>query len=103
MSEKRFTCGNCDWSGPEAELGEVQDLLQRIEPGDTVPDGECPCCGALAFEVKPTAGPDAADVLARIIATVNEFEKTTQEAEYTDTGQAWEVFYLIRDIAEGKA
>src|SRR5215475_4876883 len=41
-------CNNCEWEGiPETGLSEVPDLLERIEPGEIVPSGECPECGAL--------------------------------------------------------
>ena len=45
-------CNNCGWEGPIAalhcRLREIPDLFERIEPGETVPAGECPECGALA-------------------------------------------------------
>lgn len=44
-------CQNCDWEGTESQLGQelcnVPDLFQRISPGELVPVGECPECGAL--------------------------------------------------------
>jgi hypothetical protein len=44
------TCGNCDWKGqPDIELTEIPDLNQRLEPGSTVPSGECPKCAALCY------------------------------------------------------
>lgn len=48
-------CGDCDWTGPEEDLGaelcDVEDLFQRIDPGSEVPAGECPECGCLAYIV----------------------------------------------------
>lgn len=41
-------CQNCDWEGKETELCEIVDLEQRVGPGETMPAGECPECGALA-------------------------------------------------------
>lgn len=46
-------CGNCGWKGePTIEFPNIPDLMQRIEPGGTVPSGECPQCGALCYEIK---------------------------------------------------
>jgi hypothetical protein len=30
---------------------DIPDLLVRVEPGGTVPAGECPTCGALVYPV----------------------------------------------------
>ena len=42
----------CGWSGPVKELGcqfdEITDFFTRVSPGEIVPVGECPECGALA-------------------------------------------------------
>jgi hypothetical protein len=43
------TCDSCPWHGDESELDIIQDAEHRLEPGDTVPAGECPACGALAY------------------------------------------------------
>lgn len=48
----------CDNCGDEAEdddiipLHEVKGLFLRIEPGCTVPAGECRKCGALTYVIK---------------------------------------------------
>lgn len=45
-------CDNCGKTfAEESELAhvfpDIPDLLERIAPGETVPIGECPDCGAL--------------------------------------------------------
>lgn len=40
-------CGNCNWTGPESDAGPIADLHERVEPGEIMPSGECPKCGAL--------------------------------------------------------
>ena len=46
-------CGNCgkQWADYELEypFPDIPGLLERIEPGGTVPAGECPACGALVY------------------------------------------------------
>lgn len=48
-------CANCELIVPESDLKVIKDLFQRVMPGDTMPSGECPACGALCFhiELKP--------------------------------------------------
>jgi len=49
-----WKCSNCEKTGDIADIEykfpNIPDLLARIEPGGTVPDGECPCCGALVYD-----------------------------------------------------
>lgn len=45
-------CADCTWIGAESELKEIADPLERIESGETMPPGECPACGALAYYVE---------------------------------------------------
>lgn len=40
-------CQDCNWRGPDTELREIKDLYQRVDPGEPMPSGECPECGAL--------------------------------------------------------
>lgn len=41
-------CSDCDWTGESQALDMVSDIEQRIYPGETVPAGQCPECGACA-------------------------------------------------------
>lgn len=48
----KHVCGNCGLYFDEGEiipLEKVKDLFERIDPGEEVPAGECPKCGALAY------------------------------------------------------
>ena len=50
----KCTCPNCDWSGETSELDPVGiEVFQRIEPGDTFPNGECPECESLVSIAEP--------------------------------------------------
>ncbi len=43
-------CANCGRTFTEEEdLAEISDLWGRVLPGDTMPSGECPDCGALCY------------------------------------------------------
>ena len=46
-------CTNCGTTTPFVKLNSIDDIEQRISPGDEVPAGECPECGCLAYLVKP--------------------------------------------------
>ena len=48
-SDTPVRCDNCEWQGTLAEVRTVQDAGERLEVGGTVPAGECPKCGALAY------------------------------------------------------
>lgn len=45
----KVQCQNCDWSGDENECAELPEehILERVGPGETMPVGECPQCGAV--------------------------------------------------------
>lgn len=52
--EEQSACDNCTWQGdPTIELEEIPDLAMRLDPGEEVPSGECPKCGALCYLIKP--------------------------------------------------
>lgn len=59
---KLCSCDNCDWEGSITELrcqlAQIPDLAQRLDVGSEVPAGECPECGALAYEVDAVRVPD---------------------------------------------
>jgi hypothetical protein len=53
MSEQH-ECQNCAELWGEEELKEIKDIFQRVAPGEPMPSGECPECGALCHPVGNT-------------------------------------------------
>ena len=43
----RSECQNCGAIVNDEDLKPIKDLMQRVEPGEPMPSGECPECGAL--------------------------------------------------------
>ena len=43
------TCQYCGWNGPADQCGPLKNAWERLQPGDTVPAGECPKCNASAM------------------------------------------------------
>lgn len=82
-------CPSCNWKGRTDQLSEAQDLLERLDPGDTVPEGQCPECGALVCESNPLidAAPDLLEVLKSLILTIPD-----EEEAFTD----YDVFKRLR-------
>jgi len=59
MGKSGFVCPNCQtsWDTAQAlrsagayEWPEIPDIFERLEPGDIVPQFDCPYCGALVEE-----------------------------------------------------
>lgn len=47
-----YRCQNCNAVyGGEGDLKNAEDLAERLSPGEIVPAGECPVCGALCHPV----------------------------------------------------
>lgn len=44
-------CQNCGATWPESQLEPIDDIYLRVEPGEPMPAGECPDCGALCHEI----------------------------------------------------
>jgi hypothetical protein len=61
---KRAECGNCGGFWKLDELRGYRDFWSRVEPGNEIPAGDCPECGAFAYLVKRHAKP------ARVIVTI---------------------------------
>lgn len=49
-------CQNCEWTGTDERLArkleDVPDLFERVAPGEPMPSGECPQCGALCQPIE---------------------------------------------------
>ncbi len=47
-SRSECACQDCDWRGSEELLDPIEDIFLRVSPGEPMPAGQCPDCGALA-------------------------------------------------------
>jgi hypothetical protein len=47
----KHKCDNCQAIWYAKQLEDVENLMQRLDAGGTVPSGECPKCGALCYPV----------------------------------------------------
>lgn len=48
--ELTFCCANCEWKTNTIEdVDELTDVVERVHPGDVMPDGQCPKCGMAVF------------------------------------------------------
>lgn len=62
-------CDNCNWQGTAIQTNDIKDIEERIEPGTTVPTGECPMCGALAYIRNPDPKTESpVDTFATVLA-----------------------------------
>lgn len=74
-------CNNCGLAFAAENALPIKDIEQRLDPGSTVPAGECPHCGALAYIQTPwTRLEDAApDMLAALEGVVRVADRKTDE------------------------
>ena len=42
-------CQDCGWAGTQCQCATLRDPMERVLPGDEMPAGECPRCGAAAM------------------------------------------------------
>ena len=50
---KVYSCSDCEFSTLVVEdLSDIEDIIDRVFPGEDMPDGECPDCGALVHGVE---------------------------------------------------
>ena len=46
-----YECGNCSQCMFLDDLDPIEDIFLRVAPGELMPGGECPDCGALCHQV----------------------------------------------------
>jgi len=72
MIGPQLECQNCGKRMVEADLKnafpDIPDLCERVCPGEIVPWGECPDCGALVHEVPP---PRSCKICGAIVPEAN--------------------------------
>lgn len=67
-TKRILACGNCSFqTTDEDELLPVDDIWERVSPGEVFPHGECPDCGALVHAVEQPAPIDE-ELIRRVIA-----------------------------------
>ena len=52
MPEPMHLCGDCRRKWWVKELKPIKDVLERVEPGESMPSGECPECHALCHPMR---------------------------------------------------
>lgn len=96
-------CQNCDWAGPDEDLGrqleDVPDLLSRVSPGEPMPTGECPRCGALCQPIEE----DEYKFTITIQVTASSFEQAAEHAldDLRDPAMEW-TDYTITNTTTGE-
>ena len=85
-NEERHVCQNCGkvWLDSQIKvvMADIEDFFSRVDPGEEIPSGECPECGALVHICKPADGLDARGRVVRNMALLmanRQDEKTFQE------------------------
>ena len=105
--EAPVSCQNCDWKGTEAKT-KAMDMLtifERVSPGEIMPAGDCPECGACAHldEALAKHRAPAPDVPAIRVAleeaqgALREISAGSDTGDYPDIGDMLEA----RDAAAG--
>lgn len=62
-----YRCSNCNFVSFNLEgLPPIKDLLQRVAPGEPMPAGECPTCGALVH-IDEDSGPENVDPVPGLV------------------------------------
>lgn len=51
MKPEKNECSSCLKLWDDSQLKKVVDLIERVQPGETMPSGECPECGFLCHPV----------------------------------------------------
>lgn len=46
------SCQNCGKTWDDSQLVEARRLWERVSPGEPMPSGECPACGALCHPIE---------------------------------------------------
>jgi hypothetical protein len=88
---KPISCQNCDARYTQDELDRIDDVHERILPGDTMPSGQCPECGAVCFPITPS--PIA---VMSIWTLVNHWDGDTSVGLYPSEQMAYVA--LVHDI-----
>ena len=96
MTDIKCKCANCDWTGTQSQTELIADFWSRVEPGETIPHGDCPECGAFCYAVNdepapaqlPAPSPDAMALIAVLARMSTPFDKLPPDASESDRDDA---------------
>jgi hypothetical protein len=74
-------CQDCGTIRPECDLNEIQDFEQRVTPGEPLPLGECPDCGALCHHVDPTPAVPELCECGRKLTDCKHYDNATEHGD----------------------
>ena len=52
-----YECANCGAVWTAAQLAPYHDFWSRVHPGEIIPQGDCPDCGAFCYPAEPLTTP----------------------------------------------
>ena len=50
LDELKYECQGCSATWDLEDLNEIEDIHQRVSPGDLMPYGQCPICGVVVHK-----------------------------------------------------
>ena len=53
----QYACANCGAVWTTAQLAPYHDFWSRVQPGEIIPQGDCPACGAFCYPLDPPPTP----------------------------------------------
>ena len=76
-------CGNChhEDDSDDVSLYDVSSLNDRLDPGSTVPAGECSACGCLTYLVAPRQDKGLAEMLRTAAATLESLDDACRNGQ----------------------
>ena len=81
-------CQNCDWHGDDAKCLPVVRVFERVLPGEVMPYGECPECGAVCHDAEAGAKTAGVELLEALKDAVREIS-ALQEYGHREFGDEW--------------
>lgn len=87
----KVACENCTWIGLSDRCKPIQKLSERVAPGEIMPYGECPGCGAVCHEYtgdKPVSSLKLEVTVERI--TYSDHRFTVIIPPDDDEGDGWD-------------
>jgi len=79
-------CQSCEHTCHERDATPISDIYERVEPGEIMPPGECPKCGALMDLIQP----DWHIVTGRVIGDDEDSLVITQAEDADEAARAFE-------------